>query len=38
MKKPGKYMKMANDDIVNQNFKNDTIMEYEWPPKVIIAG
>jgi hypothetical protein len=28
-----KQMKMANDDIVNQNFRNDTILDYEWPPK-----
>merc|ERR1712062_337896 len=28
-----KHMKMANDDIVNQNFRNDTILDYEWPPK-----
>ena len=31
----GAKMKMANEDIIEQQFRSDTLFEYEWPEKVI---
>ena len=28
-------MKMANEDIIEQQFRSDTLCEYEWPEKVM---
>ena len=30
----GAKMKMANEDIIEQQFRSDTLCEYEWPEKV----
>ena len=31
----GAKMKMANEDIIEQQFRSDTLFEYEWPEKVM---
>ena len=31
----GAKMKMANEDIIEQQFRSDTLCEYEWPEKVM---
>ena len=29
-----KKLQMANDDVINNQFENDKIQDYEWPPNV----
>ena len=29
-----KKLQMANDDVINNQFENDKVQDYEWPPNV----